>query len=91
MRLSLTDVHASQIEHSRENLEQEHQSALAQVQYSLEDKFKQERALMLARHQSEMDQTVRRNQEQQQKVQELHEQMTSTDFLFLPELLFAHE
>lgn len=76
LRLSLTDTHMSQIEHSKESLEQEHQSALAKVQNSLEDKFNQESAVMQARYQSEMD----RNEEQQQKVQELHKQMTSTDF-----------
>lgn len=86
--MSLTDVHVSQVEHSKVNLEQEHQSALAKVQHSLQDKFNQESAQMQARHQSEMDQTMKQNQEQLQKVQELHEQMTSEDFLFPPLLLF---
>lgn len=84
MRLSLTDTHMSHIEHSKENLEQEHQSALAKVQYSLEGRFNQESAQMHAQHQSEMDRTIRQNREQQKKVQELHKQLTSTNFLFLP-------
>lgn len=83
MRLRLTNVHTSQIENSKVNLEQEHQSTLTKVQDSLKEKYAQESALLQAQHQSEMDQIRKQNQEQQEKLQELHKQITSECFLLV--------
>lgn len=74
MRLSLTTVHKSNLERSQENVEQEQTSALIKVQASMQEKFDQEIALLQARHQSEVDQIKRKNQEQQEMLLELHQQ-----------------
>uniref|UniRef100_A0A3Q4I7N9 Pericentrin n=1 Tax=Neolamprologus brichardi TaxID=32507 RepID=A0A3Q4I7N9_NEOBR len=74
LRLSLTTVHKSHLERSQENVEQEQTSALIKVQASMQEKFDQEIALLQARHQSEVDQIKRKNQEQQERLLELHQQ-----------------
>lgn len=74
MRLSLTTVHKSNLERSQENVEQEQTSALIKVQASMQEKFDQEIALLQVRHQSEVDQIKRKNQEQQERLLELHQQ-----------------
>ncbi|XP_078031283.1 pericentrin isoform X3 [Epinephelus lanceolatus] len=72
LRLSLTGLHMSQLEHSQTNLQQE-QEALTKVQASLRETFAKESALLQARHQSELDQIRRQNQEQQERLHELHQ------------------
>ncbi|XP_025756941.1 pericentrin [Oreochromis niloticus] len=74
LHLSLTTVHKSHLERSQENVEQEQTSALIKVQASMQEKFDQEIALLQARHQSEVDQIKRKNQEQQERLLELHHQ-----------------
>lgn len=65
MRLSLTNVHVSQ------------ESALTKVQVSSRETFAQESALLQAQHQLELDQIRRQNQEQQERLHELHQQNMS--------------
>lgn len=77
LRLSLTNVHMSQLEHSQVNLQQEHESALAKVQDSLRETFAQESALLQAQYQLELDQITKQNQEQQEQLHELHKQNMS--------------
>lgn len=73
LRLSLTSVHKSQLEHSQLNLQQEQESALTNVQTSLRETFALESALMQAHHQSELDQIRQQNQEQHERLCELHQ------------------
>lgn len=77
LRLSLTSVHTSQLEHSQVNLQQEHESNLTNVQVSLRDTFAKESALLQAQHQLELKQIRKQNQEQQERLHELHKQKTS--------------
>uniref|UniRef100_UPI0037E7F2AE pericentrin isoform X2 n=1 Tax=Semicossyphus pulcher TaxID=241346 RepID=UPI0037E7F2AE len=74
LHLSLTSVHMTQLQHSQVNLQQEQESALAEVQASLRDTFAQESSLLQARHQLELDQVREQNQEQQERLRELHQQ-----------------
>ncbi|XP_065822477.1 pericentrin isoform X2 [Labrus bergylta] len=74
LRLSLTSVHMSQLEHSKLNLEQEQESVATQAQTSLRDTFAQESALLQAQHQLEMDRMRQQDQKQQDKLRELHQQ-----------------
>ncbi|XP_029316030.1 LOW QUALITY PROTEIN: pericentrin [Cottoperca gobio] len=64
LRLSLTSAHMCQ---------PEQESALTKVQGSLKETLAQESALLQDRHQSDLDQTRRQNQEQQEKLRELHQ------------------
>ncbi|XP_030575002.1 pericentrin isoform X2 [Archocentrus centrarchus] len=73
LHLSLTTAHKSHLEHSQVNLEQEQASALIKIQASMQQKFDEETALLRARHQSELDQIKRQNQEQQERLHELHQ------------------
>lgn len=77
LRLSLTNVHMSQLEHSQVNLQQEHESTLIKVQDSLRETFAQESALLQAQYQLELDQIRKQNQEQQEQLRELHKQNMS--------------
>ncbi|XP_035529571.1 pericentrin [Morone saxatilis] len=83
LHLSLTNVHMSQLEHSQVNFQQEQESTLTKVQTSLRETFSQESALLQARHQLELDQLRKQNQEQQEelreleKLRELHQQDTN--------------
>uniref|UniRef100_A0A3P8T8V7 ELK domain-containing protein n=1 Tax=Amphiprion percula TaxID=161767 RepID=A0A3P8T8V7_AMPPE len=70
LRLSLSTVHLSQLEHSQVNLQQEQESALIKVQASMRETFAQESALLQARHQSQLKQ---QNQEQQERLREVHQ------------------
>ncbi|XP_054469221.1 pericentrin isoform X2 [Anoplopoma fimbria] len=65
LRLSLTNVSMSQLGQ---------ESSLTKVQTSLRETFAQESALLHARHQLELDQIRRQNQEQQDRLCELHQQ-----------------
>lgn len=72
MRLSLTSIHVSQLEHSHVNLKQEQESALTKAQASLRETFAQESALLQTQHQLELDQIRQQNEEQQEKLRERH-------------------
>ncbi|XP_069008664.1 pericentrin isoform X2 [Embiotoca jacksoni] len=74
LRLSLTTAHTSQLEPSSVNLQQEQESALIKVQASMRETFVQESAVLQARHQSELDQITQQNQQQQERLRELHQQ-----------------
>ncbi|XP_051804402.1 pericentrin isoform X2 [Acanthochromis polyacanthus] len=74
LRLSLSTVHLSQLEHSQVNLQQEQESALIKVQASMRETFARESALLQARHQSELNQIEQQNQEQQERLREVHQQ-----------------
>lgn len=74
LRLSLTSVHISQLEHSQVNLQREQESTLTEVQASLRETFAQESALLQAQHQSELSQIRQLNQEEQERQRELHQQ-----------------
>ncbi|XP_038584251.1 pericentrin isoform X3 [Micropterus salmoides] len=74
LRLSLTNVHMSQLELSQVNLQQDKESALTKAQASLRETFAQECALLHARHQLELDQVRQQNHEQQERLHELHQQ-----------------
>ncbi|XP_044023203.1 pericentrin isoform X3 [Siniperca chuatsi] len=74
LRLSLTNVHMSQLEHYQVNLQQEQESALTKVKASLRETFSQESALLLTQHQLELDQIRQQNLEQQERLHELHQQ-----------------
>ncbi|KAM6917864.1 pericentrin isoform 2-T2 [Lycodopsis pacificus] len=65
LRLSLTNVRTSQLEQ---------ESSLTKVSSSLRESLAQESALLQARHQLELDQIGRQNQEQQERLCELHQQ-----------------
>uniref|UniRef100_A0A3Q1FSN0 Pericentrin n=1 Tax=Acanthochromis polyacanthus TaxID=80966 RepID=A0A3Q1FSN0_9TELE len=73
LRLSLSTVHLSQLEHSQVNLQQEQESALIKVQASMRETFARESALLQARHQSELNQIEQLNQEQQERLREVHQ------------------
>ncbi|XP_047200841.1 pericentrin isoform X3 [Girardinichthys multiradiatus] len=73
LRLSLTTVHMSQLETSQANVQQEQHSALCKLQASMRDTFTQESALLQARHQSDLDKINQQNQEQQDRLQKLHQ------------------
>ncbi|KAK5617014.1 hypothetical protein CRENBAI_016494 [Crenichthys baileyi] len=73
LRLSLTTVHMSQLETSQANMQQEQHSALGKLQASMRDTFTQESALLQARHQSDLDKINQQNQEQQDRLQKLHQ------------------
>lgn len=78
LRLSLTDTRMSQVEHSQINLQ--HDAAEA----SLRETFTQETSLLRAGHQSELDLIRLQNQEQQEKLRELHHKdMGETSVLFV--------
>ncbi|XP_008275148.1 pericentrin [Stegastes partitus] len=74
LRLSMSTVHLSQLEHSQVNLQQEQESALIKVQASMRETFAQESALLQARHQSQLDQIKQEKQEQQERLREVHQQ-----------------
>ncbi|KAM6912231.1 pericentrin [Xenentodon cancila] len=74
LRLSLTTVHMSQLEHSQTNMQQEQESALSKVQASMRETFSQETALMQTRHQSELDLIKKQSEEHQERLHELHQQ-----------------
>ncbi|XP_070776144.1 pericentrin [Enoplosus armatus] len=74
LRLSLANIHVSQLEHSQVNLQQEQESALTKVQASLRKTFAEESALLQAQHQLELDRIRQQNQEQQERLRELHQQ-----------------
>ncbi|XP_040916208.1 pericentrin isoform X2 [Toxotes jaculatrix] len=74
LRLSLTNIHVSQLECSKVNLQQEQESALTKAQDSLRETFSQESAYLQARHQLELDQLRQQNQEQVERLHELHQQ-----------------
>ncbi|XP_068574033.1 pericentrin isoform X2 [Cebidichthys violaceus] len=65
LRLSLTNVGMSQLEQ---------ETSLTKVSSSPRETFAQESALLQARHQLELDQIRRQNQEQQERLCELHQQ-----------------
>ncbi|KAM9354836.1 pericentrin [Pholidichthys leucotaenia] len=65
LRLSLTAVHMSQLEHCQENQEK--------WQASMQEKFGQDGALLQARHQSELNQIKQQNQQEQERLNELHQ------------------
>ncbi|MED6286560.1 hypothetical protein CHARACLAT_007257 [Characodon lateralis] len=73
LRLSRTTVHMSQLETSQANVQQEQHSALCKLQASMRDTFTQESALLQARHQSDLDKINQQNQEQQDRLQKLHQ------------------
>lgn len=73
LRLSLTSVHMSQLEHSQVNLRQKQESTLTEVQTSLQETFAQESALLKAQHQSELSQIRQMNHEEQERREELHQ------------------
>ncbi|XP_034381587.1 pericentrin isoform X4 [Cyclopterus lumpus] len=66
LRLSLTNVHMSQLEQ---------ESSLTKVQTSMRESFAQESALLQARHRIELDQIRRQNQEQQEGLCGLHQKV----------------
>ncbi|XP_026170864.1 pericentrin isoform X4 [Mastacembelus armatus] len=76
LRLSLTTVYMSQLEHSQLNLQQEQESTLTSIQASLKETFALESALLQEQHQSDLDQLRRQNQEQQERLHELHQRNT---------------
>lgn len=82
MRLSLTSVHMSQLEHSQLSLKHEQESIVTKVQTTSRETFAQESALLQARHQSELNQIRQQNQEQQEKLQELHQQQIGESRLY---------
>ncbi|XP_042292883.1 pericentrin isoform X3 [Thunnus maccoyii] len=66
LRLSLTNVHMSQVEFPQINLQQE------SAQASLRETLTQETSLLRAQHLSELEQIRLQNQEQQERLRELH-------------------
>ncbi|XP_062295952.1 pericentrin isoform X3 [Scomber scombrus] len=66
LRLSLTDVHMSQVQLSQINLQPD------SAQASLRETFAQETSLLRVGHQSELDLIRLQNQEQQERLLELH-------------------
>nr|XP_046269155.1 pericentrin isoform X2 [Scatophagus argus] len=74
LHLSLTNAHMAQLEHSQLNLQQDHESALTQIQATLRETFAQESASLLSQHQLELDQIRKQNQEQQERLCEKHQQ-----------------
>ncbi|XP_074547801.1 pericentrin [Halichoeres trimaculatus] len=77
LRLSLTSAHLTQLERSQLNHQQEQDSALTKAQTSLRDTFAQESAQLQAQHQLDLDRIQQQNQEQQEKLRELHLQNTN--------------
>ncbi|CAB1421716.1 unnamed protein product [Pleuronectes platessa] len=67
LRLSLTNVHMSQLEHLQE-------STVTKVQPSLKETFAQETASLQTQHQAELDQLRQKDQEQLDRLRELHQQ-----------------
>lgn len=90
LHLSLTNVHLSQLEHSKVNVQQEHKSALTKVQASLRETFAQESARLQAQYHLELDQIRKQNQEQQERLHELHKQNMSECFLVVQSVFFVH-
>uniref|UniRef100_M4A5V3 Pericentrin n=1 Tax=Xiphophorus maculatus TaxID=8083 RepID=M4A5V3_XIPMA len=74
LRLSLTTAHTSQLETSQANVQQEQESAVEELQAAMREKFTQESALLQARYQSGLDSIKQQNQQQQDRLQELHQQ-----------------
>uniref|UniRef100_A0A3B5M5U7 ELK domain-containing protein n=1 Tax=Xiphophorus couchianus TaxID=32473 RepID=A0A3B5M5U7_9TELE len=74
LRLSLTTAHTSQLETSQANVQQEQESAVKELQAAMREKFTQESALLQARYQSGLDSIKQQNQQQQDRLQELHQQ-----------------
>ncbi|XP_067335427.1 pericentrin isoform X2 [Channa argus] len=74
LRLNLTSIHMSQSEHTQLNPHPEQESALTKVQASIRETFVQENALLQAQHQSKLNQIIQQNQEQQERLCELHKQ-----------------
>lgn len=74
LRLSLTTAHTSQLETSQANVQQEQESAVEELQAAMREKFTQESALLQARYQSGLDSFKQQNQQQQDRLQELHQQ-----------------
>ncbi|XP_034431835.1 pericentrin isoform X3 [Hippoglossus hippoglossus] len=66
LRLSLTNVHMSQLEHLQE-------SAFTKVPPSLKETFAQETASLQTQHQAELDQLRQKDQEQLDRLRELHQ------------------
>ncbi|KAM6973041.1 pericentrin [Aplochiton taeniatus] len=73
LRLSLTNLHAGQLELSQTNLQREREAALSEVQASLREKWAQESAVLQARQQFELDRIREQSQEQQERQRELHQ------------------
>ncbi|KAK7904190.1 hypothetical protein WMY93_016797 [Mugilogobius chulae] len=66
LRLSLTNVHQSQMELSQD-------AVVGKIQASMKETFTQERALIQARHQMELDQIKRHHQEELERRLQLHQ------------------
>lgn len=73
LRLSLTSVHVSQLELSQGNLQLQQEMTVGKIQASMKESFAQERALLLAKHQVELAQIRRQNQEEHERLQQLHQ------------------
>lgn len=66
LRQSLTHVHQSHLELSQD-------AVVGKIQASVMESFTQERALIQARHQMELDQIRRHHQEEQERQQQRHQ------------------
>ncbi|CAL1575748.1 unnamed protein product [Knipowitschia caucasica] len=66
LRLNLINSHHTQLEPSQD-------TAVGTIQASMKETFTQERALIQAKHQMEVDQIRRHHQEEQERTQQLHQ------------------
>ncbi|KAJ8003709.1 hypothetical protein DPEC_G00151130 [Dallia pectoralis] len=76
MRLSLTNLHTAQLELTHSNLQREREASLSELQASLREKWAQEKAVLQARQQFEVERLTKESEERSQREQqEYHKNM----------------
>lgn len=78
-RLSLTNMHAAQLEHIQDNMQKEKEAALSELQTMLREKWAQESAMLQTRQQFELERLREQTREKEDRTQRLHQQDISED------------
>ncbi|XP_034145545.1 pericentrin isoform X3 [Esox lucius] len=73
LRLSLTNLHTAQLELTQANLQREREASLSELQASLREKWAQEKAVLQARQQFEVERLTVEGEERSRREQQEHQ------------------
>ncbi|KAL1021956.1 hypothetical protein UPYG_G00020370 [Umbra pygmaea] len=73
LRLSLANLHTAQLELTQTNLQREREAALSELQASLREKWAQDRAVLQARQQFEVERLRADSEDRSQRLQQEHQ------------------
>lgn len=73
LRLSLSNMHTSQLELTQSNLRKEKETALMELREMLNDKRAQEIAILQSRHQFELEHIKEHNQKEKEEIELKHQ------------------